>query len=381
MESRFQTDHDIQRFHPTRMEVSLSGLRRNYATVRRLLSPPCDIMAVVKGDGYGLGMHPAAEVFFGEGCRRFAVATIDEGLSLRAALRDVEILLLGIPPVSATEAVVRQNLCATCGDMAFASALRDAAKAVGRRGRIHLKVDTGLGRIGFFPDELVEAVRTILAWGDLEIAGIYTHFATADEENLDYTRAQYRRFAESIEDLERNGISLPLRHACNSAGLINVPEAHLDAVRAGLLLYGYRSGFENRVVPKTPTVTVKSTLASVRTLPPGHPVGYGLRYVTRGTQRLGIIPMGFHDGLVRSMKNAQFLLRGHRVTAVGAICMDSVTVDLTALPDAAVGDEAVFIGRQGDEEITAQEVADRLDTIVAQVFSFFSPRVKRIYLD
>ncbi len=362
-----------------RMEIDESAMRENYRAVQGLLAPGCRMICVVKADAYGLGLLPVARILAEEGCRHFAVATASEGVELRQGGIGGEVLVLGSIPLRLAGELVGRELSATCGDMELARHLRQAAASAGRRARVHLKVDTGLGRIGFFPEEVIPAAREILSWAEVELAGITTHFAAADEPNLDYARWQGRRFMEVLENLETAGIRVPLRHACNSAAILNCPEMHLDAVRCGIFLYGLPSGHAARPLALRPVFEVKSELVAVRKLPARHPVGYGLRYVTRGETRLGVIPMGFNDGFLRGTKNPEVLVRGTRVPVVGSICMDQMMVDLALVPEAERGDEVVLIGRQGKQEITAQEYAARLDTIPAQVMTLFSRRVARVY--
>jgi alanine racemase len=361
------------------MEIDRSAIGANYRAVGKLLPEGCRIIAVVKADAYGLGLVPVARTLAGLGCGHFAVATAAEGVELRRGGISGEILILGsIPPRQARE-VVEWGLSATCGDLELARALREAAASAGKRARLHLKIDTGLGRIGFFPPEVLPAVRTLRSWSEVEIAGITTHFASADERNLDYARWQGTRFMDVLRELEEAGIRPPLRHACNSAAILNCPEMHLDAVRCGIFLYGLPSGYASFPFALERVFEVKSELVAVRSLPPRHPVGYGLRYVTRGETRLGVIPMGFNDGFLRGTKNPEVLIRGARVPVVGSVCMDQMMVDLAFVPDAARGDEVVLIGRQGKEEISAQEYAARIDTIPAQAMTLFSRRVARVY--
>ncbi len=361
------------------MEIDTDAVRRNYRAVKRLLSSPTEVMAVLKADAYGLGAVRLSGVLSGEGCRHFAVATVAEGLELRGSGLKGEILVLGSIPPKQASLVIEGGLCATCPDMELAEALRREASRLHSRARVHLKVDTGLGRVGFFPEEILPATRSILAWGEVEVAGIYTHFAAADEENLAHARWQAGRFREVLDRLAGEGICPPLRHACNSAGILNCPEVHLDLVRCGIFLYGLPSGYASRPLELAPAFEIKSELNAVRVLPARHPVGYGLRYVTRGETRLGVIPMGFGDGFLRGTKDPEVLVRGHRVPVVGSICMDQMMVDLTGVPEAERGDEVVLIGRQGKLEITAREYAARLDTIPAQAMTLFSRRVARVY--
>jgi alanine racemase len=362
-----------------RMEIDRSAIRANYRAVKQLLRPECRIMSVVKADAYGLGLVPVARLLASEGCSLFAVATVAEGAELRLQGLEGEILVLGSIPERQVTEILRWDLCATCGDLSLAGALGRAGLEAGRPARLHVKVDTGLGRIGFPPEEALTAVKAIRSMEGTEISGIYTHFATADESNLDYARWQGERFLEVLRALEEEGIRIPLRHACNSAGILNCPELHLDAVRCGIFLYGLPSGYASRPIGLSPVFEVKSELVAVRELPARHPVGYGLRYVTRGATRIGVIPVGFNDGFLRGTKYPEVLVRGARVPVVGSVCMDQMMVDLAGVPGASKGDEVVLIGRQGGEEITAIEYAARIDSIPAQAMTLFSRRVARVY--
>lgn len=361
------------------MEIDGSAIRANYRAVRGLLKTGCRIIAVVKADAYGLGLGPVAGILASEGCSHFAVATVAEAVELRCHGIQGEILVLGSIPERLAEDVPRWDLCATCGDLSLAGALSRAGLSVGRPARLHVKVDTGLGRIGFSPEEVLPAVKAIRSMKGAEISGIYTHFATADEPNLDYARWQGERFLEALRALEEEGIRIPLRHACNSAAILNCPGLHLDAVRCGIFLYGLPSGHASRPIGLSRVFEVKSELVAVRELPARHPVGYGLRYVTRGATRIGVIPVGFNDGFLRGTKNPEVLIRGVRVPVVGSVCMDQMMVDLAGVPDAHKQDEVVLIGRQGGEEITALEYAARIDSIPAQAMTLFSRRVARVY--
>lgn len=369
----------MQDLRLARVEIDISAIRENYRAVKRLLKPECRIIAVVKADAYGMGLGPVARVLASEGCSHFAVATVAEAIELRSQGLGGEVLVLGSIPERQAAEIPRWNLCATCGDLALATTLAQAGLQAGRPARLHVKVDTGLGRIGFAPGEILSAVKAIRSMEGTEISGIYTHFATADEPNLDYARWQGERFLDVLRALEEEGIRIPLRHACNSAGILNCPEFHLDAVRCGIFLYGLPSGYASRPIGLAPVFEVKSELVAVRELPARHPVGYGLRYVTRGATRIGVIPVGFNDGFLRGTRNPEVLIRGVRVPVVGSICMDQMMVDLAGVPGARKGDEVVLIGRQGGEEITALEYAGRIDSIPAQAMTLFSRRVARVY--
>jgi alanine racemase len=357
------------------MEVDLGRLRSNYREIKKLVSGECLVMGVVKNNAYSLGLRQVAGALIAEGCSFLAVGTIDEALELRTQVSDsVSILVMGPTPISAAAAAVAGNIVCACSDLALAEALvRAASKGTPR---VHVKIDTGLGRSGFLPEEVPEAVARMYEMG-LAPEGIFSHFAAAEEENLDFTHWQFRRFMSLLKDLEDRGIKFQTRHICNSAALVRCPEMRLDAVRPGNLLYGYPDKTVRLQV--LPTIEVKTALVSIRRLPPRSPVSYGLRYVTRGETPVSVLPIGYGDGFVRHMPNPQVLVRGRRAPVIGRICMDQAVVDLSSVPDAAPGDEVVVVGRQGSEEISLYELMDKTDTVAGQVLSYFTARMPRVY--
>ena len=367
----------------TRMEVRLDRLRRNYRAIRSYVGSRPQVMGVVKANAYGTGMLPVARALREEGCTRFAVATPDEALQLREAGFGDPILVLGASPAQAAGELVARDVAATVADLGFARVLSAEAVRQGRPARVHLKVDTGMGRIGFLPQELPALLPELLALGGLDLEGVFTHFATADEDRLDYTWTQFRRFGDVLEELRCRGVGVRLRHACNSAALLRCPEMHLDAVRPGVILYGLRPS-PSCPMPLSlePVCEVKTEVAAIRELPPGSGVSYGLRYVTRGPERLAVLPVGYRDGYLRALAGrAQVLVRGRRVPVVGTICMDQCLADVTSLPEVRVGDEVVLLGRQQDQCIDAEEMARWLGTIVYEIPGLFSERVPRVSLE
>jgi len=366
---------------PTRLEVYREQLRRNYREVRRLIPHNCKIIAVVKADAYSHGAVEVARTFEDEGCQWFAVATPEEAIELRDAGISGSILVLGASMKNAAEEYVKRGISSACGDFSFLGHLNSVAGTMGQKGLVHLKFDTGLGRTGFTEEELPELVQTLNHSRNILIEGAFTHFATADEESPDYTRWQFSRFRNIMSTLSSEGWHIPFQHVCNSPATVNCPEMALAAVRPGNLLYGLPSGFTNRDVNLYPSCSLKTRIALIRELPPRSGVGYGLKYLTRGRERIGILPIGFYDGLSRLLSGkAEVLVRGKRVPVVGTICLDQCMINLTQLPEAEAGDEVVIIGRQGNEEISVQDLADKMDTIVTQVLSFISKRVPRVYL-
>lgn len=337
------------------------------------------MMGVVKSNAYSLGLLPVSRILVEEGCTFLAVATVDEALELRRNFPDVSVLVMGPTPVSAAGAIVENNIVCACADLRLAGALAQASSGAGKKARIHVKVDTGLGRNGFLPEEAGSAVRAIHGLGIVP-EGIFSHFAVADDENLDYTYWQFERFQAVIEDLAKQGFTFPMKHICNSSALIRCPEMHLDAVRPGNILYGCPDRTAKTPFELLPTVSVKTAIVSIRRLPARTAVSYGLSYVTRGEIPVSVLPIGYGDGFVRNMPDPQALVRGKRVPVIGRICMDQTVIDLSGVPDAAPGDEVVLIGRQGDEEISLAEITAKMNTVAGQVLNYFTARLPRVYI-
>ncbi|MBN1333171.1 MAG: alanine racemase [Synergistales bacterium] len=366
---------------PTCLEVYRDQLRRNYREVRGLIPPECEIIAVVKADAYSHGAVEVSRVFEQEGCKWFAVATPDEALELRDAGLNGKILVLGASTKEAAGTYITRDISPACGDISFLKHMNSEAVKMNKPGRVHLKFDTGLGRTGFTEEDLPELLRTLSETENIIIEGAFTHFATADEENLDYTRWQFSRFRNIMTTFSKKGWDIPFQHVCNSPATVNCPEMSLSAVRPGNLLYGLPSGFTNRKIHLYPSCSLKTKIVVIREIPPRSGIGYGLKYMTRGNERIGILPIGFYDGLSRLLSGkAEVLVRGRRIPVVGTICLDQCMINLTHLPEAEPGDEVVVIGQQGNEEISMQEIADKLDTVVTQVLSFISKRVPRVYI-
>ncbi len=367
---------------PTRIEVNLENLASNFRAISGSLSKGCSLMAVVKANGYGLGATRVARVFQETGCQRFAVATPDEAVELRENGINEPLLVLGPSPREAAGTFVGMDITAACTDISFAEAMSREAVAQGKTARLHIKIDTGMGRIGFLPTEVPQAVEKIQHLPGVDLEGIFTHFACADERNPEYTWIQFGRFGEVLDTLRSKNVRFRIRHVCNSAGTVNFPDMHLDAVRPGLILYGmWPSDYCRRSVELKPVFEVKTSVAVLRELPPLSGVGYGLRYVTRGAERVAVLPIGYHDGLARplSMK-ASVLIRGKRAPLVGSICMDQTMVDVTHIPDVIPGDEVVIVGNQGEVSVTPEEIAGILGTINYEIPSLFTPRVPRVYV-
>jgi alanine racemase len=363
------------------MEVHLGSLKANFQAVRRHVGEGPEIFGVVKADAYGHGAVPACRALEDAGCRRFAVAIPDEAFELREAGVETPILVLGPSPERSVKEYVRQRITSTVTDLSFARALGAEAVRQERAVPVHLKVDTGMGRIGFLPRDIPWVLDELMTIRGLKVEGIFTHFAVADEYRPDYTDRQFSALREVLDTADKKGISVPLRHACNSAGILACPDKYLDAVRPGVILYGmWPSGECPRPIELKPTFEVKTEVAFVKELPPCSGVGYGLRYMTRGAEEIAILPVGYADGYSRALSmKVPVLISGKRVPLTGNVCMDQTMVNVTGM-GVKTGDEVVLLGRQGEETITPEEMAAARNTINYEVPIMFLKRVPRIYI-
>jgi alanine racemase len=369
---------------PTRAEIDLNAIRANVLLACRLAGPATRVMAVVKADAYGHGAVQVARTALAAGATWLGVAVPEEAVALRAAGIRSRILVLGPIAPEQTELVVEHGLDQCVSDPAQAEALDRAARARGRGISIHLKVDTGMNRVGLPPREVQPAIGRLAGLSAIRLAGLMTHFADADATDPEFTREQMARFEEATRSLRDAGIAVPLRHAANSAALLLHPESRLDLVRPGIMLYGYhpRGGGEKRPDDPVlhPALRLRTAITQVKDVPAGSSISYGRTFVAPCDMQIATIPIGYADGLARPLSNrGQVLIGGSRVPIVGRVCMDMTMVDVTSLPDVRLGDEAVLIGRQGDDEITADEVADLSGTISYEVLCRIGPRVPRLY--
>jgi alanine racemase len=368
----------------TWLDIDLEAIRNN---VRRMAAlAGTRVMAVVKANAYGHGAAEVARAAAEAGAAWLGVARADEGLALRAAGLDLPVLVLGYtPPALAAEALAR-NLTLTVVDHETGQACAAAAGALGRPARVHLKVDTGMGRLGVLPEAAPALHRALRALPGLEVEGVFTHFARADEQLAEadgLTAArQLARFAEVLQALEAPP---GLRHAANSAAALTLPAARLDLVRMGIALYGLHPSRATPCPPNfRPALTWKARVAQVKTLPAGHGISYGHYYVTREPETVAVVTVGYADGYRRALHLNEVLIHGRRAPVRGRVCMDQVIAGVTHIPDVRPGDEAVLLGEQADpagrlDALTADELAEKWKTINYDVTSGILPRVARLY--
>lgn len=370
-------------------EISLSNLEHNYRALRAMLPAGCRFLGIVKANAYGNGAVRVARKLEELGCEYLAVACVDEAADLRGAGVTTPILILGSTPADYAGELLRLNLTQTVFDLDSAQALSEAAVRAGKKLKIHVKLDTGMSRLGFLCDEehmdaSVEAVARLCALPGLEHEGIFTHFSDSDGSE-EYTMLQFTRFLDALKRLEEQGVTFSVRHCANSGAVLNYPSTHLDMVRPGLSLYGHYpdpscEGLDGPGL--LPVMELKSRVSAVRSLPAGTVVSYGRTFTLQRDSRLAVLPLGYADGLHRACSNQmEVLIHGHRVPIVGRICMDMCMADVTDVPGVQADDIATVYGRDGGEDLPIEEAARAAGTIQYELLCAISERVPRVYLE
>ncbi|HEY73989.1 MAG: alanine racemase [Chloroflexi bacterium] len=361
-------------------EVNLEAIAYNVRRIKEIVGPKVDILAVLKADAYGHGALTVARIALNNGASFCGVASVNEAVKLRDGGVDAPILVLGYTPSWLAKAALLRDVTLTLYDTDVARAFSRAATDLRRTARVHIKVDTGMGRLGLLPEQVVPFVEKIRALPGLDLEGIFTHFSVADDADLEYTRWQLARFREVLEHLTEIGVAFRIVHCANSAALLRLPETRFDMVRLGLVMYGLQPSPQVSLPPGfRPALAWKTTIAQAKTLPPGSYVSYGNVYRTEQEETIAVIPVGYADGFRRAPTRWQaVLVRGQRAPIVGRVCMDQTMVNVSHIPNARVGDEVVLIGHQGNDAITAEEVAGWLGTINYEVISEILARVPRV---
>lgn len=372
-------------------EIDLDALAHNFRTVRAAASPKAKVCCVVKADGYGHGAVRAARELEAEGADWFAVSNLEEALQLRQGGVSRPVLVLGFTPGEEAPVLCRENISQCLYSTEYARELSRRAQQAGARVKVHAKIDTGMGRLGFtFQDisrdeDAVREVKEACTLPGLVPEGIFTHFAVSDEGRAGdaFTMRQFGCFKEMTEALSREGLRFPVRHCANSAALFDYPLSHMDMVRAGVVLYGLLPSGSLRASPDLrPVLALRSVVSHVKTVLPGATLSYGRTFTAQGEMKVATVPVGYADGYSRRLEQggAQVLIRGRRCPVLGRICMDQLMADVTALGEAPIGERVTLIGRDGGEEITAAEMASWEGTINYEVVCALSKRVPRVYL-
>lgn len=376
-------------------EIDLQAIAHNMRELRQRTRPKTRLMAAVKGNAYGHGAVRIAQTAVANGADALGVARIEEGLELRQAGLDVPILIMGYTAPSLTPRLIDHALTQTVYTLDTARALSAAAQGLGKTLKVHLKVDTGMGRLGLVPDSgrssssdipasgrALEEVLQIHQLPGLKLEGIFTHFASADSADKTFAHQQLNRFNRFLAELEKAGIDGITHHAANSAAIIDLPESHLDMVRAGIALYGLYPSDEvgQGKINLIPAMTLKARIIHLKPVAAGFKVSYGSTYTTPAPTTIATVPVGYADGYSRLLSNrGQMLVQGQRAPIVGRICMDLTMLDVGHIADVNLDDEVVVFGRQGKTVLSADEVAALIDTINYEIVAGLTARVPRIY--
>ncbi len=365
---------------PTWVEVDLEAVAYNVRQVKQIVGPDVDILAVLKADAYGHGAITVARTALNNGAFFCGVASVNEAVRLRDEGVDGPILVLGYTPAWLAREALLHDITLTLYDADVARAFSRAATDLRRVARVHVKVDTGMGRLGLLPEQVVPFVEEVRGLPGLDLEGIFTHFSVADDADLEYTRWQLARFQDVLARLGEIDSHFRVVHCANSAAILRLPQAHFNMVRLGLAMYGLQPSPEVPLpVGFRPALAWKTTIAQVKTLLPGSCVSYGNTYRTKGEETIAVIPVGYADGFRRAPTRWHaVLVRGQRAPIVGRVCMDQTMINVSHIPNVRVGDEVVLIGHQGGDKITPEEVADWLGTINYEVVSEILARVPRV---
>lgn len=364
---------------PTWTEVNLDAIAQNVRNIKKLIGEKKELMAVVKGNAYGHDILEVSSVVLNNGATRLAVARLEEGIFLRKASITVPILILGLTLKQQAELLVSYNITPAVCEYGMIEKLSESAIKKDKVVKVHLKIDTGMGRIGIFSNHVLNFVKKVKALKNIEIEGIFTHFSVADEKNKTYTEEQFKKFMEVLTLLEKEEIKIPIKHVGNSATLLDLPHMWLNLVRPGISIYGlYPSTEVQKTVKLIPAHSFKTRIVFLKELSAGEYISYGRTYTTiKKRTKVASLPVGYADGYNRLLSNqGHVLVRGKRVSVIGRICMDQTMIDVTDLPQVEVGDEVVLWGRQGQEEITVEEIAEKIGTINYEIVHM--PDKKRV---
>lgn len=362
---------------PAWTEIDLGRLRRNLQLIRCNLPDGVKFMAVAKDEAYGHGALDVARIALEEGASCLGLSTLEEALALRDAGIKAPLLLLGERQEEELPWCVAHNLTVCVNEPNTVRKLARVAAAAGKRVPVHVKIHTGMSRYGVRWTEALDLIELICSEKSLLLEGAMTHFAQSDESDKTFANLQISRFDEVMKGLSEKGIRVK-QHLCNSGGFLDLPHAHRDMVRTGILMFGiFPSTVCRRIPGIEPVMSVKARIAAIQTLEPGEVVGYGMRYTAPTQRRIAVLPIGYGDGFPRVRNQGGALIHGKRAPLVGGIAMDALMVDITDIPEAQMWDEAVIMGRQGNEEITVHDMAKLKGSVSYEVLTSWRLRLRR----
>jgi len=366
---------------PAWIEIDLNQLRRNLQLINQDKPSQLGLLAVLKDEAYGHGALPVAAAALECGADFLALSTIQEAVRLRERGIRAPLLLLGERQDAELPWCIAYDLTCCVSQPSTVARLGDLAARAGKRAPVHLKINSGMNRYGIRWDQALPLAALIASTPSLFLQGVLSHFAQSDESDKTFALLQLARFQECLRALAQAGLTVKLRHLCNSGGFLDLPQAHFDLVRLGILPLGvFPSAVCRRIPGIEPVMTVKARIAAIQQLRPGESVGYGMRYVAPSPRRIAVLPIGYGDGFPRVRNQGFALIHGCRVPIIGGVAMDALTVDITALPQAQLWDEAVLMGRQGREQISVHEIAQLKNSVSYDVLAGWRGRLPRIYL-
>lgn len=373
----------MKQYHRVFAEINIDNIADNLNAISDYVGHDKEVMAVIKADGYGHGAFPIVSELHKAQIHSIGVATLQEAISLRNHGVKNPILILGYVPKQDYDKLIEYDIMQTVYKYEMAEGISDAAVKAKKEAKIHIKIDTGMTRLGFYPNEdSIELIEKMHQLPNLQLYGIFTHFAQADTDDTAFTELQIRKFVSFVEKLKERGIEIPKVHASNSAGLIGYKNAHFNMVRAGIILYGLYPSDEvdrTKLVVK-PSLSLKSNIIFLKDVEAGTPISYGGTYVTTKRSRIATIPVGYGDGYPRSLSSkGRVLIHGQYAPIVGRICMDQFMVDVTDIEGVNEGDEVVLIGSQGSSSITVDEIASLDGTINYEIVCQLGKRIPRVY--
>jgi len=363
------------------VEVDLDNFISNLREIKRLIGSQVDFMQVVKADAYGHGAIEISNAALKNGARLLGVANADEGIQLRISGIDAPVVILGPSTAGEIDEIIKYKLTPSVSDIFFAGQLQKALEKAGQKLPVHIEIDTGMGRGGTIHSKALNLVCEISGLANIELAGIFSHLATS-EKNIPYNDRQWQLFSGLLEEIRNMGINIPIRHLGNSGAILNYPEFKMDMVRPGIMTYGIYLASDNEARANLlPVMSFKTSIVLLKDFPKDYGIGYGSTYTTNKETRIATIPVGYGDGYPFILGNlGEALIRGKRAPLVGRVSMDMCTIDVTHIRDCAVGDEVVLLGKQGQEYISANEIAAKAKTISYEILCALGKRAPRVFL-
>ena len=369
---------------PVWAEIDLDAIKYNIDSIKRRVDTK-ELIAVVKADAYGHGALDVSKTLVENGATKLAVAVITEAMELRHGNINTPIMILGYTPLEFAADLINYDIEQTIFDLEYATKLSEIALNLGKKAKVHVALDTGMGRIGFLiNDNSLNEILKISSLKGLEVVGIFTHFATADESDKNYSNKQYKKFTDFNEKLVSKGVNIPLKHVSNSGAIIDMPNTYLDGVRAGIVLYGYYPSEDvlKQNLDLKKAITIKTQVAHVKILDRNEYVSYGRKFKTERKSIIATLPIGYADGYSRALTGkAKVIINGKFAPVVGTICMDQCMIDVTDIGDVHVGDEVIVLGKDKDLKFDADDMAKAMGTINYEVLCMIKQRIPRVYIE